>query len=87
MESRPRDMEIALDGLTSGKMWTDDMPRDAAVRAIVRKVPADSTDAVRIYVVARRARMGRTSPSRSAQWTNSEADSSETRFETPETSE
>jgi cytochrome c oxidase accessory protein FixG len=88
MESRPRDMEVALEGLNGAKMWTDDMPRDAAVRTIVRKVPADSTDALRLYVVAPAGTLGQdfTFAVRSLD-EQQEADSSETRFETPETSE
>ena len=52
MSSRPRAMEIALDGLPGGKMWTDDMPREKAARVLNRNVPADATLPVRVYVVA-----------------------------------
>jgi len=52
MEGRPRKMEIALSGLPGGVMWSDDMPRSAASRKIVRTVDADLADPVRIYVVA-----------------------------------
>jgi len=51
MEGRPRDMEIALAGLSGGVMWSDDMPRSDAARSFVRSVPADSTEVVRAYVV------------------------------------
>jgi cytochrome c oxidase accessory protein FixG len=52
MQGRPREMEIALSGLPGAMMWTDDMPREKAARTIVRKVPADATEPVRVYVVA-----------------------------------
>jgi len=52
MQGRPRDMEIALEGIAGAAMWTDDMPREAAKRSLVRNVPADVTDTVRLYVVA-----------------------------------
>ena len=52
MQGRPRQMEIALSGLPAATMWTDDMAREKAARSIVRTVPADATEPVRIYVVA-----------------------------------
>ena len=64
------------------------MPREKAVRSLTRKVPADATDALRLYVVAPDG----TAPQDFAFAVRSldekgEADSSETRFEGPETSE
>ncbi|OCC24719.1 cytochrome c oxidase accessory protein CcoG [Croceicoccus estronivorus] len=88
MESRPRDMEIALTGLPNAKMWSDDMPREEAVRAMTRKVPADSTDIVRLYVVAPDG-----TPAQEFSFAvhsldeKGETDSTETNFEAPETSE
>jgi len=52
MENRPRPMAISLEGLPEALMWTDDMPRGNAARRLERTVPADQTDAIRLYVVA-----------------------------------
>jgi cytochrome c oxidase accessory protein FixG len=52
MENRPRRMEIALSGLPGAVMWSDDVPRSAAGRALVREVRADQAEPVRVYVVA-----------------------------------
>ncbi|HSQ95202.1 MAG TPA: cytochrome c oxidase accessory protein CcoG [Croceibacterium sp.] len=52
MESRPRSMRIEIDDLPGAVMWTDDMARKDAARAIVRTVPADSTLPLRAYVIA-----------------------------------
>ncbi|MCW1428981.1 cytochrome c oxidase accessory protein CcoG [Novosphingobium sp. JCM 18896] len=52
MESRPRAMEIALLGLDRGVMWSDDMPRGQAARALRRTVAADQAASVRLYVTA-----------------------------------
>ncbi|HEX9807766.1 MAG TPA: cytochrome c oxidase accessory protein CcoG [Alteraurantiacibacter sp.] len=52
METRPRDMKVALTGLPGALMWTDDMPREKAAREIVRTVPADAIEPLRIYVIA-----------------------------------
>lgn len=88
MESRPRDMEIAMDGLPGAKMWTDDMPSEEAVRTLTRKVPADATDVVRLYVVVPDG-----TPAQEFSFTvrsldeKGESDSAETNFEAPETAE
>jgi cytochrome c oxidase accessory protein FixG len=52
MQSRPRRMRVALEGLPGALMWTDEIARDDAARAIERMVPADVTAPVRIYVIA-----------------------------------
>ncbi|GGY93505.1 cytochrome c oxidase accessory protein CcoG [Novosphingobium colocasiae] len=52
MEGRPRRMEIALEGLSGGLLWSDDVGREQAARKIVRTVAADETQSVRAYVVA-----------------------------------
>jgi len=52
MESRPRRMEISIEGVPGAAMWSEDRSRDAAARQIVREVPADVTDTMRAYVVA-----------------------------------
>jgi len=51
MQSRPREMEITLDGLKPGKMWSDDIPEDDASRVLRRLVAADAIETVRAYVV------------------------------------
>ncbi|MFZ1743560.1 MAG: cytochrome c oxidase accessory protein CcoG [Pontixanthobacter sp.] len=85
MQSRPRDMEITINGLRGGVMWSDDMARDKAARSIVRKVSADETRIIRLYVVA--------PPQTPAQGFSfsvtsldelREQDTNEVRFETPE---
>ncbi len=52
MESRPRRMRVAIEGLPGGAMWTDTMARENAARTLVQAVPADSTASLRAYVVA-----------------------------------
>jgi len=52
MESRPREMRVALDGLSGAAMWTDEMNRADAARELTVTVPADSAEPLRIYVIA-----------------------------------
>ena len=52
MQSRPRQMQVSLDGLPGGKFWTNDMPRDKAARELKLTVPADRVEPLRIYVIA-----------------------------------
>lgn len=52
MESRPREMEIALGGLPGATMWTDTIGRTSAAESQVVSVPADETRTVRAYVIA-----------------------------------
>lgn len=52
MQSRPREMAVSLEGVPQAKMWTDDMSSDDATRVIHRRVNADETQPLRIYVVA-----------------------------------
>ncbi|MCB2079224.1 MAG: cytochrome c oxidase accessory protein CcoG, partial [Novosphingobium sp.] len=51
MQSRPRKMEITLEGLPGGVMWSGDMSADAAARALTRTVESDAIDTVRAYVI------------------------------------
>ncbi len=87
MESRPRDMEIALDGLPGGLLWTGSIQRENAARSQTVEVPADATRTVRAYVVAPSDTAGQsfafTLTSLDEQ---RESDTSETRFVTPEES-
>jgi cytochrome c oxidase accessory protein FixG len=52
METRPRELRLELQGLPGATMWTDDMAREAASRSMLRQVEADSTRALRVYVIA-----------------------------------
>jgi len=52
MQSRPRQMQVSIDGLPGGKFWTSDMPREKAARELTLTVPADRVEPLRIYVVA-----------------------------------
>jgi cytochrome c oxidase accessory protein FixG len=52
MESRPRRMRVALEGLPGALMWTDEMGREDAARVLERTVPADAAAPLRIYVIA-----------------------------------
>jgi len=52
MESRPREMEISLEGLPGAVFWTDTIPREEAARKQIVEVAADSTHTVRAYVLA-----------------------------------
>ncbi|MBV1916519.1 MAG: cytochrome c oxidase accessory protein CcoG [Sphingomonadaceae bacterium] len=52
MQSSPRTMRVKMQGLPGGAMWTDEMDRKSATRAIESLVPADETKALRIYVMA-----------------------------------
>ena len=85
MESRPREMEIGIDGLPGAVMWTDASRRDAAERIQVKTVPADEVLAVRAYLVAPQGTSTQdfafTVTSRDEQQETARA---ETRFDTPE---
>jgi cytochrome c oxidase accessory protein FixG len=52
MQSRPRTMRVALEGLPGAQMWTDETSRDDAARTVERTVPADETAVLRLYVIA-----------------------------------
>ena len=52
MESRPRQMEIKLEGLPGAVLWTDTIPQSAAARSHVLDVAPDLTRTVRAYVAA-----------------------------------
>lgn len=84
MEARPREMEVGLIGLPEGRMWTDDMSRASASRAIVRTVAPDQTEVLRLYVIA-----PRNTPAHEFRFTmrptdnEGQGDSEETRFDTP----
>ena len=50
MESRPRDMEIAIEGLPGAVMWTENVNRTEAAPTQTVAVPADLVRQVRAYV-------------------------------------
>jgi len=50
MEARPRQMEIGLSGLPSGRIWTDVGSREAASSTVRTTVPADSVAKLRIFL-------------------------------------
>ena len=51
MEARPREMELALEGLPGAAIFTDDMEAAQARRSLKVTVPADSTQRLRVYAV------------------------------------
>lgn len=54
MEDRPREVELALDGLPGGTMFTDDMDAANAARTLKMTVPADTTKRLRVYAIQQR---------------------------------
>ncbi|OGS48091.1 MAG: cytochrome c oxidase accessory protein CcoG, partial [Erythrobacter sp. RIFCSPHIGHO2_12_FULL_63_10] len=54
MEARPRDMEVAIEGLPGAVIWTDTIGRGGAAPRQMISVPADQTRAVRAYVAVPR---------------------------------
>ncbi|WP_083495201.1 cytochrome c oxidase accessory protein CcoG [Tsuneonella troitsensis] len=54
MEGRPRDMEVAIEGLPGAVIWTDTIGRGGAAPRQMISVPADQTRAVRAYVAVPR---------------------------------
>ena len=84
MESRPREMEIAIEGLPGALMWTDTIGRDDAARTQVKTVPADQVLSVRAYVVAPEGTSTQDfSFSVTSRDEQQETATTETRFDTP----
>jgi cytochrome c oxidase accessory protein FixG len=52
MQARPREMEIALEGVEGGRMWSDGGTRETAARTLRTTVPADTLSKLRVFVVA-----------------------------------
>ncbi len=85
MESRPRDMEIAIEGLPGAVMWTDTIRASDAAATQTVTVPADLVRQVRAYVAVPEG-------ARSQEFTfrvtsldeQRETDTVETRFDAPE---
>ncbi|GHA06461.1 cytochrome c oxidase accessory protein CcoG [Novosphingobium arvoryzae] len=85
MQTRPRLMQVTLEGLPGGVMWTDEMAREKAAREIRVTVAPDQVEVMRVYVVA----PSDTTPqsfSFALKATDAEGggDTSEARFDAPE---
>ena len=52
METRPRPIEVHVEGLPGAMLWTDAMARDQAAASLATRVPADSVAKLRIFVAA-----------------------------------
>ncbi|EQB08880.1 nitrogen fixation protein fixG [Sphingobium sp. HDIP04] len=50
MQARPRPMEVGLDGLSGGRIWTDAGSRESAAATVRTTVPADSVAKLRIFL-------------------------------------
>ena len=84
MESRPRDMEISIEGLPGAVMWSDAINRRDAAATQVVTVPADQTRAVRAYVMVPEGTETRDFTFRiTSQDEQGETDAVETRFSAP----
>ena len=85
MQTRPRPMQVTLEGLPGGVMWTDEMAREKAARESRVTVAPDQVEVMRVYVVA----PSDTTPqsfSFALKATDAEGggDTSEARFDAPE---
>lgn len=52
MQSRPRQIELAMVGLPEGRMWTDAMDRRNAARSVRLSLAPDATTKLHLYVAA-----------------------------------
>ena len=85
MESRPRDMEIAIEGLPGAVMWTDTIRASDAAATQTVTVPADLVRQVRAYVaVPEGARSQEFAFRVTSLDEQRETDTVETRFDAPE---
>ncbi|MFC4254374.1 cytochrome c oxidase accessory protein CcoG [Altererythrobacter xixiisoli] len=88
MESRPRALRVAIEGLPDARMWSDQMGRADAVTTLDVEVPPDTTHPLRLYLAAPAG-----APSRDFTFTvtaldpQGETDSSKARFAAPGDSE
>ncbi len=86
MESRPRDMEIAIEGVPDAAMWTDTIAYTDAAAVQTVTVPADLVRQVRAYVSAPAGTIPQTLTFRVTSLDQQrETDAVETRFDAPET--
>ncbi|MBT8426917.1 MAG: 4Fe-4S dicluster domain-containing protein, partial [Erythrobacter sp.] len=85
MESRPRDMEIAIEDLPGAIIWTDTINRTAAAPTQTVSVPADQVRTVRAYVAVPAGAATREFSFRLTSLDEQrESDTVETRFDAPE---
>ncbi len=59
MESRPRTVEIAIDGLGGAVLWDEQGDRKVARQAVRLAVPADQVTQSRLFVATRAAGLSR----------------------------
>ena len=86
MQTRPRQMEVSLSGLTEGAMWKEGQSRDQATRTISITVPPDALAKLPIFLVAPGSGKGTEKFAFTVRSTDGEAetDSAEAIFERPE---
>jgi len=85
MESRPRRIQVAVEGLPGALLWTDTMRREDAAAVQTINVPADQVGTVRAYLVAPRATATQDFAFRLTSLdAQAETVSAETRFDSPE---
>jgi polyferredoxin len=87
MQARPRDMEVAVDGLPGAVIWTGAAERGAAGSSVRTRVPADALAKLRIFVAAPSGGEERDDFAFTVRALDAEreADSTEARFERPGT--
>ncbi|MAW89549.1 MAG: cytochrome c oxidase accessory protein CcoG [Altererythrobacter sp.] len=86
MESRPREMEIAIEGVPDAAMWTDTIAYPDAATVQTVTVPADLVRQVRAYVAAPAGTVPQALTFRVTSLDQQrETDAVETRFDAPET--
>jgi cytochrome c oxidase accessory protein FixG len=84
MESRPRDMEIGIEGLSGAVMWSDTIRRDDAAARQTVSVPADQIRTVRAYVMVPEGTVGQEFAFRVTSLDEQrESDTAETHFSAP----
>jgi cytochrome c oxidase accessory protein FixG len=86
MESRPRAMEITIEGLPGALMWTEEMSSDAASPSVTRDVSPDAIETMRAYVIvpSGEAESREFSFVLTALDDQGESDSATTRFDAPQ---
>ncbi len=85
MESRPREMEIAIEGVPDAAMWTDTIAYPDAATVQTVTVPADLVRQVRAYVAAPAGTVPQALTFRVTSLDQQrESDAVETRFDAPE---
>lgn len=82
MQSRPRQIELAMTGLPDGRMWTDAMDRRNAARSVRLSLAADATTKLHLYVAAPGGAAGETAFALSARPLDAEPGSKDARIVT-----